>query len=84
MVPFLKCIEGYDKSVSMQFVNFWTDRRVTINGISFEINEEVIGRAIGLSLEGRKLCKKTSVLNKASLTKFFFPNEKPAQMHGAS
>ena len=45
---------SYDENCSLQFVNGWNDQRVTINGITFHVNEEVITMAIGLSLKGKK------------------------------
>lgn len=51
---FMESMKGNDERLSRQFVTSWEDRRVTMGGISFEINEEVIAQATGLSMEGRK------------------------------
>ena len=53
-LPYMQSMEGYDENFSLQFVSRWNDRRVTINGITFQVNEEVIAMAIGLSSKGRK------------------------------
>ena len=58
-IPFMQSMKGYDENCSLQFVNGWSDRRVTINGITFQVNEEVIAMAIGLSAKGRKWKKFT-------------------------
>lgn len=51
---FMESKKGNDERLSKQFVASWEDRRVTMGGISFEINEEFIAQATGLSMEGRK------------------------------
>ena len=35
-------VEGYEEAFSIQLVNTWNERKVTIDGIPFEINEDVI------------------------------------------
>ena len=53
-IPFMEMLNGYDESCSLQFVNSWEDRKVTVNGISFHISEEVIFMVTGLAMKGRK------------------------------
>ena len=53
-ILFMEALNGYDKNCSLQFVNSWEDRRVTINGISFHISEKFISLATGLAMRGRK------------------------------
>ena len=53
-IPYMQSIVGYDENCALQFVNGWNDRKVTINGITFQVNEEVIAMAAGLSLKGKK------------------------------
>ena len=36
-------------------MNGWNDRRVNINGISFQFNEEIISLTIGLSMKVKKM-----------------------------
>lgn len=49
----LENLVGHDERLSTQFVGLWKDRRVTMCGILFEVNEEVIGKATGLSCDGK-------------------------------
>ncbi len=53
-ILYMEAMSGYNENRSLQFVNSWKDRRVMINGISFQINEEIISLAIGLSMKGKK------------------------------
>ena len=38
-IPFMEAIEGHEKNCSLQFVNGWSDIMVTINRITFQVNE---------------------------------------------
>ncbi len=71
LVSFMQCIEGYDETIPMCFVNLGNNMRVVMNGISFEINKEVINKVGGFSLEGRKWRKTTSVADEVNLIQFF-------------
>lgn len=42
LAPLLESLVGHDEKMLAQFVGFWKDRRITMGGISFEVNEEVI------------------------------------------
>ena len=56
----MQAMVGYDKNCAPQFVNGWNDCRVTINGITFKVKEDVIEMATRLSMKeknGRRLQK---------------------------
>lgn len=42
LVPLMECLVSHDLRMSTQFTSSWKERRVTMGGISFEVNEEVI------------------------------------------
>lgn len=48
---FMECIKGFDEHVSMQFMDIWTNTKVTFNGVSFKIIEELIENVAGLTFE---------------------------------
>ena len=48
----MQYVKDYDEPISMQFVNTWNNMRVIVNGVSFEINEEVIDKVGEFSLDG--------------------------------
>ena len=54
-IPYMEAMVAYDENCSTQFVNGRNDRRVTINGISFQVNEEIIALATGFSMKGKKM-----------------------------
>lgn len=81
-IPFMEVLNGYGESCSLQFVNSWEDRRVTINGILFRISEEVISLAMRLTMRGRKWKKVTRVVDEASLNCFFLEGEEPIHHRG--
>lgn len=68
-------MKGNFERFSKKFVASWEDRRVTIRGISFEINEEVIAQAMSLSMEGRKRKKQSHISDTTSLNQFFREGE---------
>lgn len=82
LVPFMQCIKGYDKVVSMQFVNSWNNRRVVVNGISFKINEDVISKINSFSLKGGKWRKQTRGIDEMTLNHFLRPRECHVCDHG--
>jgi len=45
--------------------------RVVVNGILFEVNEQVIAKVGVVSLEGRKWSKKTCVTDEVRSNQFF-------------
>lgn len=53
-VPYMQAIVGYDENNSQQFVSSWKDMRVTINGITFHVNEKAIVMATSLEITSRK------------------------------
>lgn len=71
LLPFMECIEGYDKHVSLQFVNSWANRKVTINDMAFEMTKELISKVCGLCLEKKSWHKKPTILDEMNLLKFF-------------
>lgn len=78
-VPLLESLVGHDEKMSAHFVGSWRERRVTMGGISFEVNEEVISKVTGLSCDGKKYKKykkHTKTQDLESLNTFFRDNEK--------
>ena len=67
---------GYDKNCALQFVNRWNDHKVTINGITFQVNEDVIAMATRLPMKGKKWKKVTKMVDEASMNKFFLQKMK--------
>lgn len=54
----MECMKGgHDEKLSKQFISSWNNRKVFVGGIHFQINEEVITKVMGLSVEGRKYKK---------------------------
>ena len=82
-LPYMQSMEGYDENCSLQFVNKWNDRRVTINEITFQVNEEVIAMATGLLSKGKKWRKVMKTLDEASMNNFFNEGEEPVRLRGA-
>ena len=72
---FMEALNGHDENFSMQFVNSWENHRVTINGISFHILQEVIAMAISLVMKGRKQKKVTQVTDEKILQHFLVEGE---------
>ena len=58
-------MEKYDEHILMQFINSWTNRKVNINLMSFEIMEELVSRFKKLSLEGKNWRKSAKVSKEA-------------------
>ena len=73
---------GCDENCALQFVNGWNDRKVTINGITFQVNEEVIAMANGLSLKGKKWKKVTKMADEVRMNNFFGEREEPVRYRG--
>ena len=71
----MQSMARYDKNCTLQFVNGWNDCKVTINEITFQVNEEVIAMATGLSMKGKKSRKITKIANEASMNSFFVEDE---------
>ena len=78
----MESMEGHDENYSLQFANGWCDGKVTINGIIFEVNEEVIAMATGLSAKGRKWRKVAKMSDEASMNGFFREGEDPVRFRG--
>ena len=53
LMPFMEGMEEHDEHISMQFINSWTDKKVNINGMMFEIMEEIVARVGELSQAGK-------------------------------
>ena len=83
-IPFMEAIEGHDENFSLQFANGWSDRMVTINGITFQVNEEVIAMATGLSTKGKKWRKVAKPPDETSMNGFFHEGEVPVRFEGVS
>ena len=75
--PYMQAMAGYDENCGLQFVNEWNDRKVTINGITFQVNEEVIAMATSLSMRGKKQRKVTKTTDEANMNSFFAEDEEP-------
>lgn len=54
ILPYMENMNGHDETVPKQFYTTWNDRHVSMNGISFEINDDIIGKATCLATRGRK------------------------------
>lgn len=75
IMPYMEAMTRYDECLSLQFTNSWNERRVTMGGISFEINEDSIAQATGLCSKGQKWKKTSSISNETTRNKFFQRNE---------
>ncbi|XP_059066261.1 uncharacterized protein LOC131857592 [Cryptomeria japonica] len=75
-------MKGNDERLSKQFMTSWEDRRVTMGGISFEINEEVIAQVTGLSMEGSKWKKQSRIADSTNLNQFFRQGKNPIKRVG--
>lgn len=58
-------------------MNSWDDRRVMMNGITFQVSKEVISMVTGLAMKGRKWKKVMRFLDEANLNYFFWEEEEP-------
>lgn len=47
-------LHGFDPEVTNNLVNSWKDDKVKVNGVSFQIIEEVFAKVIGIQMEGFK------------------------------
>ena len=74
-LSYMLSMAGYDENCALLFVNSWNDRKVTINNITFQVTEEVISMATGLTTKGKKWKKVTKVPDEASMNNFFAENE---------
>lgn len=72
---FIEKIQGHDKSISIQFVKDWKDRKVEYGGQKVLINEELIAEAIGLGMDGYRFFNKR-IDRPAEERKFVEGNEK--------
>ena len=64
---FMEAIEGNVILVSMQPINTWQQWCVTMGGIMFWINEDVIAQTIQFSTKGNILSRVTMKLDKNSM-----------------
>ena len=81
-LPYMMSMAGYDENCALQFVNSWNERKVTINDITFQVTEEVIAMATGLTTKGKKWKKVTKVPDEASMNNFFAENEELIRHRG--
>lgn len=49
----------------------WNNKKVSVGGLHFQVNEEVIAKVTGLSMEGRKYKKTYQMIDTTSLNLFF-------------
>lgn len=82
IVSFMEAMTGFDENLSMRFVSSWNDRRVVMGDISFEISEDVIAQATGLSTKVRKWKKTSRVADETSMNCFYIKDEDPVKMQG--
>ena len=78
----MKAMVGYDKNGALQFVNKWNDHKVTINGTTFKVNEDVIAMAFGLSMKGKKWKKVTKMVDEASMSSLSANDEESVHYKG--
>ena len=57
LLPFIEGMIKHEENISMQCFNSWNDIRVTINGMSFEITEDLITWVSGFPMGGKNWCK---------------------------
>lgn len=76
---FMESMKGNDEILLKQFVASWEDRRVTMGGISFEVNEDMIAQSTSLSMEGTEWKKQSHVSDTTSLNQFFRDGENPVK-----
>ena len=81
-LPYMISMAGYDENCALQFVNSWNERKVTINGITFQVSKEVIAMATGLNMKGKKWKKVTKVPDEASMNNFFAEDEESVRYRG--
>ena len=75
---------GHDENYALQFINGWNEQKVTINGITFQVNEEVISMATGLSPKGKKWKKVTKMVDEVSMKSFLEKAKSRSITEGAS
>ena len=63
-------------------MNSWNDRKVTINGITFQVTEEVIAMVTGLSMKGKKWRRVTKITDEGSMNSFFVEDEELIRYRG--
>jgi hypothetical protein len=60
----------------------WGNRRVNINGVTFEMTEDLIVKVASLSTKGILWSKQLQVVDEANLRNFFHPLEEPMHIQG--
>ena len=53
LLTFTEGMEKHEEHILIQFINYWNDRKMSINDMAFKIIEELIARVKGFSLEGK-------------------------------
>lgn len=51
---FFEKLHGFDPKVTNSMVNSWNNGKVKVNGVSFQITEEVVAEVTGIPMEGFK------------------------------
>lgn len=82
LLPYMDGMVKHNEVILMKFYQTWKDRKVTVNGMSFEISEENIVRAGDFSLYGNKWQRQAKISEEASLQIFFKSKEEPMRLHG--
>lgn len=54
IAKFIECIHGFDPKVMNNFIKTWKDGRVKVNGVSFQVTEEVVVMVNDIPMEGIK------------------------------
>ena len=68
-------IGGHEKSILKQLMASWSDRKITVRGLTFKENEEVITKATSLAMEGKKWKKIKKTSDYEVLKQFVNPPE---------
>ena len=71
---FVEKLHGFDPEVTNSMVNSWNNGRVKVNGVSFQITEEVVAEVTGIPMEGFKFYRDKKLSSNA--IKDFVKNSK--------
>lgn len=86
---FFENLHSFEPEVTNSMVNSWNNGKVKVNGVSFQITEEVVAEVMGIPMEGHKFyrdkkfssntikdfVKNTEELNKLVKKEIFFMTE---------
>ncbi len=71
----MEAMEGYHEVHYKQLVNTWNERKVTIEGMTFKINKDIIDQDTSLLTKGQKWKMVTKFLDENRLNIFFKANQ---------